>query len=91
MKEIKISSQALRELYEKIGEEAGLSKILERFYEQQSQPCAIGFFFQDKDLKKIANMQKAFLMRAWGITASYPGKSPAQAHEKLAPYFIWAF
>ena len=30
-------------------------------------------------------MQKSFLMRAWGASPSYSGKTPAKAHEQLAP------
>lgn len=45
----------------------------------------IGFFFDGKDLDKIADMQRSFLMRAMGATPSYSGLPPAKAHDKLAP------
>jgi truncated hemoglobin YjbI len=47
------------------------------------QDLLIGFFFSNKDVQAIALQQKAFLLRAWGITQSYSGKSPAEAHHDL--------
>lgn len=85
MKEIKLTGAGLTQLYKNIGEEAGLEKILKRFYHRMSEDIIIGFFFDGKDLDHIAMMQKSFLMRAWGITQSYAGKSPADAHANLAP------
>lgn len=85
MNEIKLSSAALGKLYGTIGGEAALARILDRFYEKMSQDLLIGFFFAGKDLKHIASLQKAFLMRAWGVSASYNGRSPADAHAKLPP------
>lgn len=84
-KEIKLSGAALQELFVKIGKEPGLSKILNRFYEKISQDILIGFFFSGKDLSAIASKQKEFLMKAWGVTSSYSGKAPAQAHVELPP------
>jgi len=91
MQEIKLSSQSLNKLYEAIGKEPGLEKILLKFYENMSQDIIIGFFFDGKDLVKIARKQKEFLMRAWGVSQSYSGKSPKAAHEKLAPILVGHF
>jgi truncated hemoglobin YjbI len=85
MKEIKLSGAALGELYDAIGKEAGLEKILQRFYEKMSQDLLIGFFFEGHDVQHIALMQKSFLMKTWGASASYSGRSPADAHSKLPP------
>lgn len=85
MKDLKLSSQALSDLFSTIGKEPGLEKILNQFYKKMSQDVLIGFFFTGKDIQAIAQMQKAFLMRAWGVTSSYPGRSPADAHTKLPP------
>ena len=56
-----------------------------------SKDVLIGFFFDGKDLKKIATKQKEFLMRAMGATESYSGKAPAQAHTELAPILYGHF
>ncbi len=85
MKELKLASAALTALFTSIGGEAGLEKILARFYEKMSKDVLLGFFFDGRDVNAIALMQKSFLMRAWGVTQSYTGKSPAAAHSKLAP------
>lgn len=73
------------DFFQRIGNEEGLAAILAAFYEKMSTDTLIGFFFDGKDLKHIAAQQKSFLMRAWGVTPSYAGKSPAQAHASLAP------
>ena len=85
MNEIKLSSAALTTLFTTIGGEAGLEKILTRFYEKMGQDVMIGFFFAGHDVRAIAAMQKSFLMRAWGVSPSYAGKSPADAHASLPP------
>lgn len=85
MREIKLSGPALTNLFKNIGGEEALSRILTRFYEKMSHDVLIGFFFDGKDIVHIAQMQKLFLMRAWGVTQSYAGKSPADAHAHLPP------
>jgi truncated hemoglobin YjbI len=80
---MKLSSHALQDLYIKAGKEEGLSKILLRFYEKMSQDILIGYFFNGKNLREIAAKQKEFLMKTWGVTASYTGKPPAKAHQNL--------
>ena len=83
MKEIKISSAGLTKLFSSIGGEPALENILERFYQKMSQDLLIGYFFDHHDVRAIARKQKEFLMRAWGITPSYSGKAPADAHKAL--------
>lgn len=73
----------LGRIYRALGGEEKLQEVLDQFYENMSRDILIGYFFTGKDLKKIASMQKSFLMRAWGITKSYAGKSPADAHKEL--------
>lgn len=59
--------------------------MLDDFYHAMSTDLLVGFFFDGKDLKKIAQMQKKFLLRAMGVNPSYEGKAPAQAHSEIAP------
>src|SRR5581483_9140374 len=77
-------SYQMKKLYETLGE-SHLEEILTRFYEKMSKDTLIGFFFDGKDLKEIAKKQKSFLMKAWGITNQYSGKTPTQAHQNLPP------
>jgi hemoglobin len=85
MREIKLSSKKLTALFDEIGGEGALEKILVRFYEKMSGDVMIGFFFTGKDIHAIALKQKEFLMRAWGVSPSYRGKAPAEAHAHLPP------
>ncbi|MEW6058412.1 MAG: group 1 truncated hemoglobin [Bdellovibrionota bacterium] len=83
MTNIKLSSPRLTALFADVGGEQGLERVLLNFYEKMSRDLLIGFFFEGKDIKDIALKQKSFLMRAWGVTPSYQGKSPADAHKQL--------
>ncbi|MBC7692840.1 MAG: group 1 truncated hemoglobin [Methylotenera sp.] len=91
MKEISVSKPELKAIYEKIGGETGLSKILHTFYARMRDDILIGFFFDGKDVDVIAEKQKQFLMRAMGGSFSYSGKAPAQAHLELAPILAGHF
>ena len=51
----------------------------------------VGFYFDGKDISLIVEMQKQFLLRAMGVTLSYKGKAPAQAHSNLAPILAGHF
>lgn len=82
---IPLTKSNLAALFQKAGGEQGLQSLLEDFYERMSKDLLIGFFFEGKDLKKIAEKQKQFLMKAMGASASYSGLAPAQAHHKLPP------
>jgi truncated hemoglobin YjbI len=56
-----------------------------------SKDILIGFFFTGKDTDAIADKQAEFLLRGMGITPSYTGKAPAQAHEELPPILAGHF
>lgn len=85
MREIDLINRRLKKVYADAGGEEGLSKILTEFYKRMSHDLLIGFFFDGKDLAPIIAQQKSFLMRAMGAGNQYLGKSPARAHDKLAP------
>lgn len=91
MKELPIRKPELHALYERIGGEPALTKILRDFYHRMAEDLMIGFFFDGKDLEHIADQQKAFLMRAMGAAPSYSGKAPAQAHTEMAPILTGHF
>jgi truncated hemoglobin YjbI len=83
--ELSVTKPELKLLYSRIGGQEKLRDILRDFYRRMSKDILIGFFFDGKDLKRIAERQAAFLSKAMGATPSYTGKAPAQAHEELAP------
>ncbi|MCM0605867.1 MAG: hypothetical protein KA715_07220 [Xanthomonadaceae bacterium] len=60
-----------------------LISILISFYEAQERDVMIGFFFTGRDLVTIATKQAAFVLKATGLTQTYSGKSPGQAHTAL--------
>jgi hemoglobin len=88
---ISLNKPELKRLYENIGGEDGLQRILRDFYHRMAADILIGFFFTGKDLDHIADQQKGFLMRAMGATPSYSGKAPAQAHLALPPILAGHF
>jgi truncated hemoglobin YjbI len=94
-RDLSLSKPELKTLWSRLesshGGEAGLARILEDFYARMSQDILIGFFFDGKDLKKIAATQKEFLLRAMGARATYTGKPPARAHEALPPILAGHF
>lgn len=81
----------LQTLYQKVGQEAGLQRVLDDFYARMSRDVLIGFYFDGKDISDIARRQKDFLMKAMGASASYGGKLPAQAHQNLPPILTGHF
>ena len=91
MAELSLTKPELKKLFASVGSEERLKTILEKFYLKMSQDILIGFFFDGKDLKQIAHTQAMFLLRAMGVTPSYSGKAPAQAHEKLPPILAGHF
>lgn len=97
MKEIPLTKPALAALYQKVGGDEGLRTILRDFYSRMSRDILIGFFFDGKDTKLIADRQQEFLTSVWrrGVTGeaptSYTGKPPAKAHNELAPIGVGHF
>ena len=85
-----VSKPELRAVFEAIGGETGLERILIDFYRRMAADPMIGFFFTGKNLRshsieEIASKQKLFLMKAFGATESFSGLPPAKAHTHLAP------
>lgn len=89
-KELPIEKPELRALGRTLGEER-IRGIVRRFYDRMSKDVLIGFFFDGRDLDKIAEGQTAFLYRAMGLRPSYSGKAPAQAHTDLPPILAGHF
>ena len=86
-----MSRKKLKQLYTNIGGEPRLREILEDFYDRMSKDILIGYFFTGKDTHPIAHMQMGFLLQAMGVSATYAGKSPTQAHGSLSPILAGHF
>ncbi len=70
-------------IFEKIGGEASINKAVDLFYKKVLEDDRIKHFFNGVDMKKQANMQKAFLTFAFGGPNKYNGRSLKAAHERL--------
>ena len=70
-------------LYEQIGGEAAVNAAVDRFYRHVLQDDRIAHFFDDIDMERQAQKQKAFLTMAFGGPVSYSGKDMRQAHAHL--------
>lgn len=80
-----ITKDKLRLAFEELGGQAALLNVLNDFYSRMSNDTMIGFFFAGKDIKEIAKKQYKFLLKAAGVTNTYEGKIPREAHTKLPP------
>lgn len=89
-KEIPVTLPELQALYKNLGEEK-IRAIVDDFYAAMENDVLVGFFFDGKDLKKIAAKQTEFLLRAMGGRTSYTGKAPADAHDDLPPILAGHF
>ncbi|MEO5968722.1 MAG: group 1 truncated hemoglobin [Bdellovibrionia bacterium] len=86
-----MARKKLRQLYKNIGGEPRLQEILEDFYNRMSKDILIGYFFTGKDTRQIAHQQMAFLLQAMGVSTTYAGKPPTQAHGNLPPILAGHF
>jgi truncated hemoglobin YjbI len=75
----------LRAIHAHVGGAEAVRAILRDFYRRMSRDLLIGFFFEGKDVEKIADKQLLFLLRAMGAGKSHSGKPPSAAHRKLPP------
>jgi truncated hemoglobin YjbI len=62
-----------------------IDKVLQSFYKKMSHDTMIGFFFHQKDLQKVIERQKEFLLMVFGYEKSYTGRSVMAAHMNLPP------
>ena len=89
-RDLPLEKPELRELGRVLGEDR-IRGIVRRFYDRMSRDILIGFFFDGKDLDRIASEQSAFLLRAMGLRPSYSGLAPADAHDDLPPILVGHF
>lgn len=72
-------------LVERLGGEAGVRGVLERFYARLAADPMVGFHFAGRDLERIIEGQLGFLLKAFGARATFEGRHPRVAHQDLAP------
>ncbi|MHC0038004.1 group I truncated hemoglobin [Pseudoneobacillus sp. C159] len=71
-------------LYEKIGGEEAISKVVEYFYnELVLKDPAVQQFFENTDMEKQKKHQAKFISFALGGPNQYSGKSMQKAHEGM--------
>ncbi|MDP0491364.1 MAG: group 1 truncated hemoglobin [Verrucomicrobiota bacterium JB023] len=67
-------------LYERIGGEEGISKLIDQFYERVLADEELAPFFQHTPIEKLQRMQKEFFSEALGGPLFYSGKPLRQVH-----------
>lgn len=71
-------------LYEKVGGEEAISKVVDYFYnELVLKDDKVNHFFQQTDMEKQREHQAKFISFALGGPNQYTGKSMAKAHEGM--------
>jgi truncated hemoglobin YjbI len=70
-------------LYDEIGGEAGLRRVLRTLYDRLFDDPMIGFFFAGKDKEKLIEHQLWFTARFLGGPSRYEGRSLPDAHAAL--------
>jgi hemoglobin len=71
-------------LYEKVGGEEAISKVVDYFYsELVLKDETVNQFFQHTDMEKQRGHQTKFISFALGGPKQYTGKSMAKAHEGM--------
>jgi hemoglobin len=70
-------------LFEQIGGRGAVSVAVDIFYGHVLADVRIAHFFEDIDMEKQKNKQKAFLMMAFGGPSQYSGKNLRDGHAHL--------
>ena len=71
-------------LYEKVGGEEAISKVVDYFYsELVLKDATVNEFFKNTDMEKQKSHQSKFISFALGGPKQYTGKSMAKAHEGM--------
>jgi len=70
-------------LFDEVGGEAGLRRVLRTLYDRLFDDLMIGFFFAGKDKEKLIEHQLWFTARFLGGPSRYEGRSLPDAHASL--------
>ena len=70
-------------IYEELGQEAGVSAVVELLYQKVTDDPRIAPFFVGVDMEKQIEKQKRFLSMVFGGPQNYTGRELAAAHAHL--------
>ncbi len=70
-------------LYDQLGGEAAISKVVDYFYELVLKDDSVNSYFKETDMEKQRSHQTKFISFALGGPNQYSGKSMAKAHEGM--------
>lgn len=71
-------------LYERIGGEETLARLLDRFYDRVTHDPEIGHYFIHVSMEKLKLMQREFFSMATGGPVTYSGRPLAHVHRHLS-------
>jgi hemoglobin len=67
-------------LFEQVGGEPALRRIIDRFVDRVFDDVMIGFFFRNASRERIKEKEYEFAARHLGATVAYTGRPLAEAH-----------
>lgn len=70
-------------LYDRLGGEAGIATLIDRFYERVTADPELAPFFQNVSMDKLRHMQRRFFTAALGGPEEYGGRPLHHAHAGL--------
>jgi len=73
-----------KSLYERLGGEKALERLLDRFYHRVTHDPEIGHYFTHVPIERIKMMQQEFFSMATGGPVTYSGRPLSQVHRHLA-------
>jgi hemoglobin len=73
-----------RSLYERIGGEESIAKLVDHFYAKVVADPEIGYYFTHVPMGKLIPMQREFFAMATGGPALYSGRPLSEIHRPLA-------
>jgi hemoglobin len=73
----------MQTLYERIGGKAAVDLAVDKFYDKVLGDDRIRHFFDNMDMDKQREHQRAFLTYAFGGINEYQGRSMREAHKEL--------
>lgn len=75
--------ETTNKLYEKIGGEQAIAKVVDYFYELVLADDTVNHFFKNTDMEKQRKHQTKFISFALGGPNQYTGASMAKAHKGM--------
>jgi len=75
--------EAATTIYEKVGGEPAISKVVDYFYELILADDTVNHFFRNTDMEKQRRHQTKFISFALGGPNQYSGLSMAKAHQGM--------